>query len=625
MTNWNAKYRYILSIAVAAAAFLIFIFIGHHSIEPWHSDDINFEYYKDSSGKMELEEALEKLKQGEWLYHKNETFSFGTSASTYWIRIPLGQITPQVYKQYISIYNPTVTKAVLYLPVLEKGKTVYRTFPSGWYFGETKQGEGFSYPVFQWQENTDFSKDVYIQLYSDFTQNYRITFLSDNEFKKTLKRNILFHGILFGVLSAVALQNLITFFFLKNRSNLFYFLYIFFMLIYQGCLLGIYNIFFPAYSKWIMGNTITFSLVVMASALIFYRDFFKTKQYFPIYDRIIRWLMLFIFVGFVLLLTNQFVIANVYAHSISIIGSLLVMFVTLQAYRKGFEQAGLFMLGWCFMIVGLVISFFRNSGWLPNNVVTLNITMIAVVVQSVLLSVALVQMIQILTEEKEKALKKYRVAEESAQSHEIAFLHAQIKPHFLYNALNVIIGLCGIDSERASELLQDLSDFLRHSFDFHEEQKLVSLQEELEYVQAYVRIEQTRFRNKLDVIFELDEVLGLEIPPLVLQPLVENAIIHGIRKKNGAGTIRIRGTEEDGAYRIEVKDNGSGMSVEQIETVLSENWCQGRGVGITNINKRLKKIYGQGLEIESVQGEGTAILFRIPKGDGKHVDSNPDR
>lgn len=611
-----------LSFAVVIAVLLVLFYTGNMKITSGDAKGIGFEYYQDPAGRADLEKIREVFISGKFHSDKKESFSFGNTSSTYWIRVPLGEMDPDVYKEYISIYNPTVAKTVLYLPVREKDTLSYKELPSGWSFGDEKQDEGFSYPVFRWDGNTDFERDAYIQLFSPFTQNYKIDFLSYGEFERIKRNSFMLYGILFGILLAVAIQNFFIFLELRDKANLYYFFYILLMGVYQGSLLGIYNVLIPKYSGLITGNTIALSLFAMSAVILFFRSFFRVKEAFPAYDKILKGLLISVFAGWIFLIGRQPVLANLYAHSISNVGAAFMMYAAVRAYMKGFKQARLFILGWAFMIIGLGISFLRQSGWIPNNVITINIIFIAMVIQSVLLSTALVQMVKLLTTEKENALKQYMDAEEHAASQEIAFLHAQIKPHFLYNALNVIISLCRIEPEKAEELLLNLSGFLRHSFDFHEEQKLVLLKEELEYVQAYVRIEQARFRNKLNVIYELDETTELKIPPLILQPLVENAIIHGIRKRSGSGTIVMRVEEEDHGFRIEVEDDGLGMSGEQIDRVLSDGWYKGRGVGIANINKRLLKLYGQGLEIKSAPAEGTLVSFKVPKGGGRHADGD---
>lgn len=605
MTNRLMKDILLFSVVIIVLAGLVLL---KNLNAASNSGLVELQYYEDPSGQMGLEEIQEKSSLGMFSANRQELFSFGKSSSTYWIRIPLAEKDPDFYKEYISIYNPTVARTALYLPVKDKDTLAYKKYFSGWRFRENKQDEGFTYPVFSWDENTDFTRDAYLQLHSCFTQNYRITFLSANELEQIKRNDFLLHGILFGILLAVAIQSLLIFTELRNKAYLYFFLYIVLMMFYQGNLAGIYNVFIPRYADVIMANTIVFSLITMSAVILFFQRFFKTKEFFPAYDQVLRWLFGLV-LGGIFLAVYQPAIGNLYAHTIANVGSVFMIFVAYKAYRQGFEQARLFLLGWFFMIISLVISILRYSGWIPNNIITVNITFIAVAVQSILLLAALVKMIKILTEEKEEA-------QENAYSKEMAFLHAQIRPHFLYNTLNVIINLCRIDPEKARELLLDFSDFLRYSFDFSEAQKLVCLQDELEYVQAYVRIEEARFKNKLQVIYEMDETAALKIPPLILQPLVENAVIHGVKKRKGTGRIVLRVEEDNDVFRVEVEDNGVGMTREQIDAMLSDKRPKGRGVGIANINKRLHKYYGQGLNIESVPEQGTLVYFKVPKEGG---------
>ncbi len=598
-----------LFLVVVVVLLLTIFFIRNINNTSNHLDTINFEYYEDPTGEMNLEKVQKKI----FLSHQEDAFSFGKSTSTYWIRVPLQEIDHH-YKEYLSIYNPTVTKVILYLPIQEtKRNLFYKAFSSGWYFGGDKEDEGFFYPVFRWDKNTDFKKDAYIQVYSKFTQNYRINFLSHDEFEQIKRNNYILHGILFGILLTIAIHNSIIFIELGDEAHIYYVIYIILMLIYQGNLLGIYNVFIPQYSNLIMSNTIPISQMVMIAFIIFFRAFFEIKENFPEYDRILLYLIL-IFLAGILRIEKKFVLENTYAHSISILASVLMMFLAFKAHKKGLKQAKFFIVGWSVIIVSLVISFIRYSGWIPNNSMTINITLIAVAIKSTLLSTVLVKRVKILTEEKEKALKRYKESEENAQSHEIAFLHAQIKPHFLYNTLNIIISLCRIDVEKARDLLLDLANFLRHTFDFHKDQTLVSIKDELEYVQAYVRIEQARFMNKLNVVYELDQTSQLRIPPLILQPLVENAIIHGVRKKNTVGKIIVKVKKEEDYFRIEVEDDGSGMTKEQINHIFRKKWSKGMGVGLKNIDSRLEKLYGEGLKIESSVGKGTKVYLKIRKG-----------
>lgn len=579
---------------------------------------IHFQYYEDASGELELKDVEEQSKLGNFIPNQQELFSFGKSSSTYWVRIPLAEEERHFYKEYLSIYNPTVARVTLYVPTRDRNTISYQKYCSGWSFRETKQDKNFTYPIFGWDENTDFSRDAYIQLQSCFTQNYRITFLSNHELEQVKRNDFILHGILFGILFAVALQSVMIFTQLKEKAYLYFFIYIAFMMCYQGNLTGIYNVLIPCYADVIMSKTIIISLITMSMAVIFFRDFFKTKKLFPMYDRVLTWLIR-LMLGGILLAVVKPIVGNFYAHTIANIASIFSMYVAYKAWKGGFEQARLFLLGWVFMMISLIISILRHSGWVPNNIITINILFIAVVVQSIVLFAALIKMVKLIIEEKETALRNYRNAQEEVYSKEIAFLQTQIGPHFLYNTLNVIITLCRIDPEKAREVLLDFSDFLRRSFDFNDSQRLVKLKDELAYVKTYVRIEEARFKDKLNVIYELDETIALRIPPLTLQPLVENAINHGVKKRKGVGKIVLRVKEENNTFRIEVEDNGVGMTQEQIDTILLNPWYQGKGVAMVNINKRLNKYYGQGLQIVSVLGQGTLVYFIVPKEGGGHL------
>lgn len=195
---------------------------------------------------------------------------------------------------------------------------------------------------------------------------------------------------------------------------------------------------------------------------------------------------------------------------------------------------------------------------------------------------------------------------------EISFLRAQIKPHFLYNALNSISALCDIDPARARDTTDELANYLRSRFDFANMNQAVDLKKELEYVKSYINVEKARFGDRLQVEYQIDADLNLQIPPLVLQPIVENAVKHGLQSRRSGGTVGIFIKQSTKGVEIRISDNGKGMSLQKIEQILGD---LGRsGIGLRNVNARLKKRYGQGLSILSEPGKGTAVIIRIPVG-----------
>lgn len=202
---------------------------------------------------------------------------------------------------------------------------------------------------------------------------------------------------------------------------------------------------------------------------------------------------------------------------------------------------------------------------------------------------------------------------------EMAFLQAQIKPHFLYNTLNTIVTYCEEDPQKAGDLILDLATYLRRSFDFTRLDHFIPLEKELELVRAYVNIEKERFRDKLQVEFEAPiNYMHKMIPVLVVQPIVENAIRHGVLKKKGGGTVKISFYDTDQHFVIQVSDEGVGMTEQQLQSILlnePHHGAERKGVGIANIHNRLLKLYGEGLQVTSEVGKGTNVLIFIPIGE----------
>jgi sensor histidine kinase YesM len=164
-------------------------------------------------------------------------------------------------------------------------------------------------------------------------------------------------------------------------------------------------------------------------------------------------------------------------------------------------------------------------------------------------------------------------------------------------------------------LLDEFSNYLRLSFDFNNAEPLVPLSHELSLVQSYLYIERVRFNERLTVNWELNYRGEWMIPPLTIQPLVENAVKHGILTRPEGGTISIKLSNEVNDLKVEICDDGIGISQEKQQNlftfVKSE---QKRGIGLINVNRRLKQMYRQGLTIQSIVDQGTTITFFIPKG-----------
>lgn len=213
------------------------------------------------------------------------------------------------------------------------------------------------------------------------------------------------------------------------------------------------------------------------------------------------------------------------------------------------------------------------------------------------------------------AIALTKEAMNKAVANEMAFLQAQIKPHFLYNALSSIISFCYTDGEKAGHLLTMLSTYLRSIFGSSKENVQATLEKELEIIKAYVEIEQARFGERLTVQIDIDEELDMskvELPSLLIQPLVENAIRHGIFEKQGEGRVGIVIQKLPQMLQIKVIDNGVGMTKVQIEMLMEGKIVSSSGIGFSNVLRRVREIQQATLTMTSEVNEGTTILLNLP-------------
>ncbi|MGC7930349.1 ATP-binding response regulator [Lysinibacillus sp. VIII_CA] len=209
------------------------------------------------------------------------------------------------------------------------------------------------------------------------------------------------------------------------------------------------------------------------------------------------------------------------------------------------------------------------------------------------------------------ALIKVKRSIQERHRMEAAWLQAQIEPHFLFNTLNAILTLSEMDSERTSRLVEALSDFLRESYNFQNVEALVPLENELTLIQAYLYIQQERFGDRIQVKWDLEASTDVLIPSLTIQPLVENALQHGILKRTEGGTIHIRIYERESQLEITVSDNGVGIDEQRLSQLLQTKQQPSGSIGLMNTHLRLQQHYGQGLHITSKLHEGTAVSFVV--------------
>lgn len=233
-----------------------------------------------------------------------------------------------------------------------------------------------------------------------------------------------------------------------------------------------------------------------------------------------------------------------------------------------------------------------------------------------------------MTREIQKLMEQSEREQRAKRKYELKALQSQINPHFLYNTLDSIIWMAEWGkNQEVVKMTSSLARLLRRSIS--NEQEVVTIDEETEYTEAYLTIQKMRYQDKLEYEIEVDpDIRKAETVKLVLQPLVENAIYHGIKYKEGKGLIKIRGFREEEDIVLQVEDDGRGMDQNTLEHIFEQHVrdTKSNGVGLQNVHERIRLYYGAayGLSFESEQGKGTIVTVRLPgrKGEADEREEN---
>lgn len=200
----------------------------------------------------------------------------------------------------------------------------------------------------------------------------------------------------------------------------------------------------------------------------------------------------------------------------------------------------------------------------------------------------------------------YLTRKKQLEAQKNALMLSQINPHFVYNTLSTIASMCDTSPKQAKNLTIDFARYLRENINSLTSEEMIPFDREMDHVACYLKIERARFGERLNVVYAI-RCKEFTIPPLTVQPLVENAVKHGITKKPGGGTVKISTFEEDSHYVIEIIDDGVGFDTEKVDM----------HVGIENARSRLAAMCKGDITVKSTLGVGTRVSILIPKKKGK--------
>lgn len=587
----------ILAISICTA----FVFIVYFQDANKSKDDIGMEILQDHSGNMTLADV--KVSD-QFVALPGNNSKVGYSSVRLWFKIKVNRYNANEMN-YLTINNPLFEDATIYLPTSND----YVTKHFGYAYKSNSDEIGYVYPAFKIPPQFDHNQYIYMTSESLYGQNFRVQLVNDDLFRKTSMLNVLAGGILFGVLAALFFYNLIMGLAIKNKTFIKYCFFILTTFLWNAATTGLLNITGFKYAYWLAEYSAGIGILMSLAIVIFMRAIFHTRTRFPKIDFCLKLLLVYFPINLLLFLFVSKELGGFGAGASSVV-YVLYFIIMYTGIRNKTIRSPQLITAWLLFILSIILFDLMVFGLLPQSYIMIYYLFFISCVSATAFALSLAEIINDINEEKRRNQILFENSEIQSRQFELAFIRAQMDPHFVHNTLNVIEGVIAEDKEKAGNLVNDLSHYLRNIFDYGNSERYISIHEELDAVKFYVRIEQARFPDKIVVNYEIDPGIPLKVPRMVIQPLVENAIKHGIRKRKIAGTVTIRAKELEHSYMIAVEDDGVG--IEDSDKYKLLEFSSNKGIGLANINARLKAEYGTQLQIVSEKGKGTSVRFDVP-------------
>lgn len=449
-------------------------------------------------------------------------------------------------------------------------------------------------------------------------------------------------GIYFGFMILMVCYNFFVYVTIRDKSYIFYVVYILFMSTLNGANAGFtFEYFHPSYP--IINKYLDVWIVMTGvSGTLFAANFLNTKALVPAYYKMLMVLVFLYGVSFVVILLQQFMWGLIIAEITSFISVFSFVATGIAVLRKGYRPAKFFIIAWSQLLACVIIFILNDYGWVPNYGWVKNILQLGSALEAMLLSMALADKINTYREEALKAqLEVFRSHEENQQllfvrqqdeakfqqkivEIEMNALRAQMNPHFIFNCLNSIkLYSMENNSEAATIYLSKFSRLIRLVLENSRSEK-ITLKNELDTLRLYIEMEAMRFKDKVQYKIEVADDIDqqfVEIPPLLLQPFVENSIWHGLMHKEEGGEVHLHIRQEDEDFLcIVISDNGIGRKL--ANEYKSKSAMKQKSFGMKVTAERIElinqlyntqtKVIIEDLENEKGEGIGTKVTMYIP-------------
>ena len=472
-------------------------------------------------------------------------------------------------------------------------------FPQGNEYNVIKNGQVFPFYsrkyqipdfLFDLQLHPKQAKTCFFRVKATKSINLPVKVGTKLEINNTIFRKNLFVGMYAGIMMVMILYNLFIFFSVHDKSYLNYVVYITFVFLTQMTFIGYtYQYFWPSLSGFEIRSMTFVSSVVGIAAVQFERTFLNTKSLVPKYEIGFKLANLAYLSSFIILLIPRY---EMYAWlSTSIIAaplSLYMLFVAVKSHQKGSKSAKYFLVAWSTFLFGVFIFALKEWNILPYNNFTVYTMPVGSALETVILSFALADRINTLKKEKQQLVQEQNILLEKQVRERTQDLQntltqlqvtqeqltevqknrrLQMNPHFLFNALNSMQSMV-IKNKRTEAVnnIGEMSQLMRKLLDTSQND-FISLSSEIELLELYLKMEQVRFRDRLNWEINCDPSIHTDtrmVPTMIIQPFVENAVHHGIRPKNKPGYITITFKDKNGAVECIIKDDGIGRDKAQL-------------------------------------------------------------
>lgn len=485
-----------------------------------------------ASNKFEIKRLWQN---GEWLVDPNREYTIDTIQNATFnkdAKFDHGITPDRIWERYRIVSNDGGNWVIFSRWYKADRLTFYAIYPNG-EIVEGLSGSSVKYsqrsfkyrrPTFELhlEPNQPVDLYVYVDSRAKIHTDLKITGAL-NYFQHNLRdERILFW--VFGAILAVALYNLIVFISTRDKNYLYYFLYIFFMLMYDLTVEGFGRFYFWPNWGWLFprGFNIFMSLSFVFGAL-FARSFLNLKELSPKLNRLLTIIAGIFSINTILFFLPVSNIIINWSTLCFFFGIILLFFSGIYAVTRGYKPARFYLIAWIFLIVGSTVTTFRRIGVLPANIYTEYAIYIGTVFESILLAFALGD--RVLTIQNKKL-----EAEEALIDANNRILQNRMKPHFLFNSMNIIFNQIRETPEGAMKSLGLLSDNYHYITEFND-RPLVSLEEEISFLKNYIKLMKLRWPEKLEVKYSIDSKLTrIPVPPFILQPLAENAFKYGLKE-----------------------------------------------------------------------------------------------